>query len=90
MSTRAIRNRLLSKGLPADVAEAALGSRESNAGHELSAAIAFAKRRKLGCFGKTPEDRAAARRDLARMARAGFDHDVAQRALNVRLEDENF
>jgi regulatory protein len=93
LSARAIQARLVGKGVPSRVVEAAiteLAQDPQQRGSELDAAVAFAKRRRLGCFGPSAVDRAAQRRDLARMARAGFDFDVALRALNVRVEDDTF
>lgn len=93
LSTRAISVRLVSKGVPSQVADSAIrqcAEQPQGNGSELGAAVAFAKRRRLGCFGPSPADKAAQRRDLARMARAGFDFDVALRALNVRVDDDSF
>jgi regulatory protein len=92
LSTRAIQARLASKGVPGRVVDAALGelAQDPQQGTELDAAIAFARRRRLGCFGAGAGDRAVQRRDLAKMARAGFDFDVALRALNVRVDDDVF
>ncbi|HEX2882835.1 MAG TPA: regulatory protein RecX [Polyangiaceae bacterium] len=93
MSARAIQARLLKKGVPSRVVDTALGELANDPqrnGSEIDAAVAFARRRKLGCFGSTPADRGTQRRDLARMARAGFDFDVSLRALNVRVDDDTF
>jgi regulatory protein len=55
---------------------------EEMPGAEFAAAIAYAKRRRLGAFrtsrDETPERR---RKDLMAMARAGFALDMARRAL---------
>jgi regulatory protein len=91
MSARAIRARLLAKGVNAGIADAALSTHrgeQSVGASEIDAATAFARRRKLGCFSGKAQDRASARRDMARMARAGFDFEVAQRALNLRGGDD--
>jgi regulatory protein len=92
MSTRAIRSRLIKREVPARVVDMALGelAQDPRNGSEIDAAVAFAKRRRLGCFGPSPADRASQRRDLARMARAGFDFDVALRALNLRVDEDSF
>lgn len=93
LSARAIRARLIAKGFATGVVEASLqitGDPRSKISAEADAAVAFARRRRLGCFSGRPRDRAADRRDLARMARAGFDYDVAVAALNVRVDDDTF
>jgi regulatory protein len=93
MSTRAIQARLAKRGVPRHAAEAALTELAQDPqrnGSEIDAAVAFARRRKLGCFGASPADRGTQRRDLARMARAGFDFDVALRALNLRVDEDSF
>lgn len=49
---------------------------------EFAAALAYAKRRRLGVFRTTPDDSPERRRkDLAAMARAGFALDLARKAL---------
>lgn len=93
LSARAIRARLMARGFASGVVEASLqvaGEQRTRASAEADAAVAFARRRKLGCFSGKPRDRASDRRDLARMARAGFDYDVALAALNVRVDDDTF
>jgi regulatory protein len=93
MSARAIQARLLKKGVPSRVVDTAIGEVAKDPqleGSEIDAAVAFARRRKLGCFGANPADKGTQRRDLARMARAGFDFDVSLRALNVRVDEDTF
>ncbi len=75
-SRRAIAAHLAAKGVPAALTEALPDDPEA----EFAAALAYARRRRIGPF-RTPPDPALALRDLARMARAGFTQDVATRAL---------
>jgi regulatory protein len=47
----------------------------------IKAALAYARRRKLGPFRETAADRATHQKDLGALARAGFSLDVARRVL---------
>lgn len=89
-STRVIRQKLMAKGLDGDQVEKALAGLEgAEAGEaEWRAAIAYARRRRLGGFrtGRDlSEEEALARRDkdIAAMARAGFDLDTARRVIDA-------
>lgn len=79
-SRRAIAAHLAAKGVPAEMARAAV---PEDAAGELAAALLLARRRRLGPFraGLPPADPAAARRERAVLARAGFAEGVARRAL---------
>ena len=80
-STRLIRLKLRQKGVAPGAIDQALADDRSEVG-ELKAAIAFARRRRLGPYRRT--DRAAGRdRDLASMARAGFSYDLARRVVEA-------
>ena len=88
-SLRMIEQKLRARGVTADVVQQLLPRNES-ASSELEAAVAFAKRRRLGPHRK-PEVRDAYRRkDLMAMARAGFSYETAQRALGDSSRDESF
>jgi regulatory protein len=83
-SRRAALAHLREKGVDAATAVAALPEGEEA---ELSAALAFCRRRRVGPFATlepTPEARLKA---LAALARAGFGRDVAERALRMPHED---
>jgi len=87
--TRAGRSRvavsahLAAKGVPQNLAQAALPDPES----ELAAALAYARRRRLGPFRVQEADDDTRRKELGVMARAGFPQPVAQQALRMDLED---
>lgn len=91
-SGRAIRAKLVGKGVGEDDIAAALGSlEEEHPEPEFAAAVTFARKRRLGPF--RPEARAGRReRDLAAMSRAGFDYDMALRVIDAEsveiLEEE--
>lgn len=84
LSQRAIEARLKAKGLDGSAREAALGQlAESRADPELEAAVAYARRRRLGPFA--PADRRSERRerDLAALARQGFPLGLAVRVIDA-------
>ncbi len=79
-SRRAIAAHLAGKGVDATTAAAALPEGEEA---ELDAALAFCRRRRVGPFARAAEDADARRRALAALARGGFAHGVARRALEM-------
>ena len=88
-SRRMIEQKLRARGITSDVLEQLLPRGES-AQSELEAAVAFARRRRLGPHRK-PETRAEFRRkDLMAMARAGFSYETAQHALGDSSRHESF
>ena len=92
-SARAIRAGLALKGVDAELIEQALGKLAAQAADpELAAALAYARRRRLGPY-RGPETRAARReRDLAALGRRGFAYALARRVIEARdtreLEEE--
>jgi regulatory protein len=77
-SQRAIAAHLAAKGVDAATAAAALPEGEEA---ELDAALAFCRRRRIGPFARAPEDADRQRKALAALARGGFAHAIARRAL---------
>ncbi len=97
-SARAIRAGLLAKGIEADDIDRALAAlREEAAEPELAAALAYARRRRLGPY-RGPDAREGRRekdwreKDLAALGRKGFGYDMARRVIDTddlaELEDE--
>lgn len=89
-STRMIRQKLRAKGLDQTQVEAALEGLEGAESGEadLAAAIAYARRRRLGGFRIDRDGTGAARtarrdKDIAAMARAGFDLETARRVVDA-------
>lgn len=83
-SRRAIGAHLASKGVAQETARAALPEPEA----ELAAALAYARRRRLGPFRADPEaDADARRREVGAMARAGFPQPVATQALRMGRDE---
>jgi regulatory protein len=88
-SRRQIAAKLGAAGVAqATTAQALAGLEEELPDAEFSAAIAYAKRRRLGVFRAQPDDSPERRRkDLMAMARAGFALDLARRALRGETEE---
>lgn len=84
-SRRAILLKLRLRGIAANVAEASVGSERQS---ELESAKAYARRRKLGPHRPEAERAVNRQRDLAALARAGFDHETAIRAIAYGAEDD--
>jgi regulatory protein len=83
-SSRAVRAGLLAKGIePDDIVRALDGLREEAAEPELAAALAYARRRRLGPYRE--DDARAGRRekDLAALGRKGFAYDLARRVIET-------
>jgi regulatory protein len=81
---RAIRMRLREKGVVDDIAADVLALvAEDNGDVDVAAAVALAKRRRLGPFRAGAERPARRDKDLAALARAGFGYDVARRVVDA-------
>jgi len=84
-SRRMVVQKLRSRGVSRDVAEAAVRASPAS---DLVAARAYARRRRLGPHRPEAERAPNRRRDLAALARQGFDHDTASRALGFGDEED--
>ena len=85
-SRRAIGAHLAQRGVAPDLVESAL---EQAAGSDLASALLQARRRRIGPFGPPGalDDPAARPKALGALARAGFDRDTAERALDADPEE---
>ncbi|CAO3413169.1 regulatory protein RecX [Azospirillum doebereinerae] len=89
-STRAIAQKLASKGIDRDETDKALDSLREDVGPDvdLTAALALAKRRRLGVY-RLPEARAAHReKDMAALGRAGFGYEIARRVVDAESPED--
>ena len=89
-SARAVAAHLAGRGVAAGTIESAVQAMHADAlqdpqDAELAAALIQARRRRLGPFAPTRADEAAHRRAMGALARAGFAHDIASRALDTDL-----
>jgi regulatory protein len=83
-SRRAIVQKLASKGVSGAIINAALEQSAEGASPEdtdRAAALALARRRKLGPFRKAPADESQRRKDFTALARAGFSLHIAREVL---------
>ncbi len=84
-----VRMKLRAKGVPSDVLDEAIAaaleaSREVGVDPQFASAAAYARRRRLGPFRRSPEERSERRqKDLAALARRGFSYGVAKRVIDA-------
>jgi regulatory protein len=84
-SRRAIVQKLRQRGISSGVADATVSRSPAV---ELAAARAFVRRRRLGPYRPEAERQEKRQRDLAALARQGFDHETAIRALGHGSDDD--
>jgi len=88
-SSRAIAYKLRARGVDASVIDSTLASeKKESRSAELDAARALVKKKRMGSLRPEAERAANHRRDLAALARAGFDFDTARRALGASGADD--
>jgi regulatory protein len=83
-SRRATAAHLAARGVAGEAVKAAL---PDDAEADFAAAVAFTRRRRLGPFRRAEIDADGRRRELAALARAGFTHDTANRALSLAPDE---
>jgi regulatory protein len=77
-SRRAVIAHLRTRGVDGEVADAAL---PEDPEADFAAAIAYTRKRRIGAFRTAEADAAGRMKELAAMARAGFQQETARRAL---------
>jgi len=82
-SQRAVAAHLGARGVDGEIVRAAL---PQDPEMELAACLALTKRRRIGAF-RRPDAEPNEPRELGMLARAGFGHDVASRALEMAAEE---
>jgi len=94
LSKKAIQAKLQAKGLETAAIDRALGAvdaarqAESDDSPEMTAALTFARKKRLGPFRKNADaDIKQRQKELAAMGRAGFSYEVARAALDFRGDD---
>lgn len=82
-SSKAIRQKLMMKGIPSDIIDKSLDEFEEETGkHEIHSAIAYIKRRRLGPYRiKAREE--FQEKDMAALGRQGFSYDMARKLVLV-------
>lgn len=86
-SRQAIHAKLASKGVPKERVTEALTTVDEDENSELAAAIALARRKKIGIFRKGVADLKQRQKELAAMGRAGFSYETARTALQYEEEE---
>jgi regulatory protein len=83
-SSRAVAAHLAARGVDAAATQAAL---PDDPQRELAAALAYARRRRIGPFARAEaHDETTARRELGMFARAGYSRDIAGQVLRMDAE----
>ncbi len=78
-----IRQTLVAKGVSAEIAADAVATIQAGSEEpDLDAAIAFARRKRLGSYGTGDASADRRRKELAAFARAGFSYQLARRVLD--------
>lgn len=93
-SRRVIQQKLALKGIKKDLIEKALleidGDEDPEAA-ELKAAVAFARRKKLGPFRTRKKDEDTRQKDFAALARGGFSSSITRKVIGGNIpEDDAF
>lgn len=83
LSSRTIRQRMKEKGLDQEVIDKLFQERVSNDEHgDLKAALRLAQRRRIGPYRKKAYSEDVYKKEIAILARAGFDYQTAKRVLS--------
>lgn len=89
LSKMSITQKLLEKGINQEISQRYIHDYDSENGTknpELMAALTLCRKRKIGPYATTKKDDNELRKDLAKLARAGFSYEIAQKALNISSE----
>ena len=88
-SIRAIRGWLRQRCVPADIIEDTINALAEEPGElDLAAAIAYARKRRLGPYRKAGKPPANLEKELAALARSGFSYGLARRIVEATDIDE--
>lgn len=83
-SARAIRAALRQRGVPGEIVDGALAALSEQAAEpDLAAALAYARRRRIGPYRSGPADPEARERELAALGRRGFSYETARRVVEA-------
>lgn len=82
-SNRKIETKLFQKGISPEIAKQILKENDQTS-DELSRAVIFAKKNKLGIYNRKETDK---QKQLAKMGRNGFSFEIANRVINMSQAD---
>lgn len=90
LSERMIRTKLVERGVSTEVINDIFQLLNSNNSDlELNASIIFSRRTRLGAFrGSQDKHQKFREKDMAKLARAGFSYNVAQKILGIETREE--
>ncbi len=83
MPARRIADQLSAKGIDRDLASEVIDAHREEAGGDLAAAAALARRRRLGPYRRGPKDDTTRLKELGVFARAGFGRQIAETVINA-------
>lgn len=84
-----IRSKLAAKGIGREAIDAALAAlRDEHANVELSAALVFARKRRVGPWRRNPVDTDGRRKELGKLARGGFSWTTARQIVDAETIEE--
>jgi len=91
-SSKLTKQKLKMAGVDGDTLDGAMAALDQEldtdpAKREWTAAVALARRRRLGPFRREAERKEKRQRDLAAMARAGFDYQLARKVIDASDRD---
>ena len=87
-SRRAIRGKLREKGIADELIEQAVAELGEGGQAEMRAALALARRRRLGPFRAEDARRVSREKDLAALARAGFSYGLALSVIDAQSVEQ--
>lgn len=85
---RKIRMTLQQKGIASDIVDDVLDELREDGDPDWRAACTYARKRSLGPWRRVPGDEDRRRKELGRLARAGFGFDVARRIVDASSIEE--
>lgn len=88
-SARGIRAKLAEKGVASDVITETLERlKDEDSDPEFSAAVTLARKRRLGPFRIKGDRTELKEKDMAALARAGFNYDIVQKIIGAETSEE--
>lgn len=87
-SSAGIARRLAAKGVDSETAKAAVGTVIEDGHSDLRAALALARKRRLGPFRVRVERKERRQRDMAALGRAGFSFEIARKVIDAESAAE--
>ena len=88
-SATLLKQKLLQAGLSKNIVFKAFAEDENHLENEFKAALVMAKKKQIGPFSLNPtNDKSERRRQLARLARAGFNYEICKNVFDYSIESK--